>query len=295
MLQGPFANNKRLQFAASNSPPITRGETDQEAVRLLQSALVAAGTASLRQSLLPDGTFDGIYGGETVEAVKRFQEHKGIARDGVVGRQTLTLLAAEKPARPASPTIGTGSAAVPQSETPKTLGPSSLQMPTAATMYREYQKFVPLKGHICQQKDTIKSQCAIRMSFALMRSDIGFKFDYSKIQYTHKSHKHCGLTAEDFVEHNASATRLFAYLKTLWTFQKYPRQGSAGQSGQKIMDSIARSPGLIYFQNFHIDYWDGEKIMNEKLNYNAKAEPTKSLNYFIHQKVGEVWFLPISS
>ena len=88
-----FASSERLQRAAENAPAMRRGEKDSEAVRILQQALIGVGVATMRRSLRPDGSLDGLYGSETVKAVRRFQEKAGLAAkgkgDGITGRNTL--------------------------------------------------------------------------------------------------------------------------------------------------------------------------------------------------------------
>lgn len=54
-------------------------------VRKVQQALVNVG-------FLPEDKIDGFYGPGTSEAVKKFQEKRGLAADGVVGSQTMKAL-----------------------------------------------------------------------------------------------------------------------------------------------------------------------------------------------------------
>lgn len=91
-----FAGNARLDAAARNSPAMRRGEGNAEAVRRLQGALVQVGFRMPR-STRPDGTFDGVYGGETVEIVQQFQLREGLVdafgrADGIAGKMTLERL-----------------------------------------------------------------------------------------------------------------------------------------------------------------------------------------------------------
>jgi peptidoglycan hydrolase-like protein with peptidoglycan-binding domain len=58
-------------------PVLSKGSTDP-AVRDLQAALQALGQ--------DPGPIDGIFGGKTESAVKKFQQQRGIAVDGIVGR-----------------------------------------------------------------------------------------------------------------------------------------------------------------------------------------------------------------
>ncbi len=128
MLQSQlFAQNARLNQAFTNSPPMRRGERDTAAVALLQQALRDLNIATMRRSINADGTFDGVYAGETVEAVRKFQEDNGMTNgrrhgDGVVGSDTLGALdflaaaAGLTPVAPAPP-----SSVAPSVETQSTL------------------------------------------------------------------------------------------------------------------------------------------------------------------------------
>jgi peptidoglycan hydrolase-like protein with peptidoglycan-binding domain len=56
-----------------------------EDVRKVQQALVNAGFLKAQE-------VDGFYGPSTKAAVEKFQENKGLAKDGAVGPQTRRLL-----------------------------------------------------------------------------------------------------------------------------------------------------------------------------------------------------------
>lgn len=99
-----FAGNARLDAASRNSPAMHRGEGNAEAVRRLQGALVQVGFRMPR-STRPDGTFDGVYGGETVEVVQQFQLREGLVDafgrgDGIAGKMTLERLDSQLNAPP---------------------------------------------------------------------------------------------------------------------------------------------------------------------------------------------------
>lgn len=76
----------RLQQASENAPALSYGETGP-AVRHLQEALEDLGHP-LPKSFKADD-WDGIFGPETLQGLKSFQKHQGLAVDGVAGRQTL--------------------------------------------------------------------------------------------------------------------------------------------------------------------------------------------------------------
>ena len=290
MLTNPlFANHPRFVRAAENAPPMRRGEPDSAAVRILQNALIGVGVATMRRSIRPDGTLDGDYGTETVQAVRRFQRKVGLVDntgqgDGVVGRETLRALDAEAPHRlvpvtvtpPAAAPTGAGTP-TPRAETPQTTVTTAIRLPTPATMLREYQRFRDVRGLPCGQD--IRNQCAIRMSVALMRADVGFFFDRTQIRFTHSAtNSRCGTG----VEHNASASRLFNYLRDIWRFQHYDKGGPHGMSAERIEAAVSGRCGIIYFENCfrggpgvggdHIDYWDGAMTMNDRMNYNGPGE-----------------------
>ena len=80
-----FQPHTRLISAAQNAPPMRRGERGN-AVRVLQQALVDLG-ARMPGSFRA-GDFDGIFGSETETVLRSFQSQRGLAADGVAGRQT---------------------------------------------------------------------------------------------------------------------------------------------------------------------------------------------------------------
>ena len=97
-----FAGNQRVQSAARNEPPMRMGERD-EAVAILQQALVDLGypmpvtTANNREPP------DAIYGSETRKTVWQFQRDHNLSKDGVAGHDTfhkLDELFAKKPTTP---------------------------------------------------------------------------------------------------------------------------------------------------------------------------------------------------
>ena len=73
-----FIANDRIRRAAVNSPPMSRGEPDRDAVKIMQQALLSVGAATLNRSFT-NGEPDGIYGTETIEALRR--PDAGDARD----------------------------------------------------------------------------------------------------------------------------------------------------------------------------------------------------------------------
>lgn len=296
-----FASNLRLQNAAQNAPAMRRGEQDHVAVAILQNALIGVNAGTFRRSLLSDGSLDGDYGGETAAAVARFQEMTGLASggrkgDGIAGRNTLEKLDEAAPRTAVANGISTNNGVVVRAENSRTLGPVAGTLPNASDLRHEYGKFREVNGKPCNQ--SISNQCAVRMSVALMRCDIGFHFDRTKIEYTHSD---CGAGAE----HNASASRLFNYLKTIWTFQKYSKVGTTAQTAGQIMMAVSGRSGIIYFEDCfersngtagdHIDYWNGSCVMNDLLNYNGpgEREPEDNLrsNRWFRKAARNIWFL----
>ena len=107
--------------------------------------------------------------------------------------------------------------------------------------------------------------------------------------------------------HDASASRVFKHLQTIWTFQHFTKSGSGSKSGSEIHASVKGKKGIIYWENCfsggasvggdHIDYWDGELMMNDRLNYNGPGERTpgqvNDSGRFFHSMKKQCWFLPI--
>lgn len=281
-----FQGNTRLMRAAENAPAMRRGEGDEEAVRILQQALIAVEAGTLRRSIRSDGTLDGDYGGETVRAVQKFQEVQSIAGrngrgDGIAGRDTWAKLDQCAPRHPVTLNLTpNGPAVTPPAETATTVEQrnGTIGMPTATALRREYGKFVECGGKPCGQN--IVHQCAVRMSVALGRCGIGFHMHESDARFTHKAtNRHCGGTG---VAHNASSSRLFRYLSRIWNFENYSIRGHNAKTPDEIYAAIGTRKGIIYWENCfsggegvggdHIDYWDGEMMMNDRLNYNAPGE-----------------------
>jgi peptidoglycan hydrolase-like protein with peptidoglycan-binding domain len=93
MLQTPrFNQNSRLAEASTNSNrPLAQGERG-EAVAIVQLALFDLG---YKLSVTTDGGHklpDGVFGPETLEATRDFQQTNGLDVDGLAGPQTLGML-----------------------------------------------------------------------------------------------------------------------------------------------------------------------------------------------------------
>lgn len=84
-----LAGDPTLEAAFDNDPPLRAGDSG-EPVKKIQRGLMDDGHVMPR-STGPGGP-DGIYGSETVRAVRAFQRRHGLDVDGVVGRQTLGKL-----------------------------------------------------------------------------------------------------------------------------------------------------------------------------------------------------------
>jgi hypothetical protein len=291
-----FSANARIRNAAVNSPPMRRGEQDSDAVRILQSALSAAGSGRLARSRRPGGAFDGVYGGETMRAVEIFQRMRRNSGhpcevDGVAGEQTWAALDAVTPRPIPSSTmlvVSGSEAEVPPAETRETVETRAApELPSAAAMaatYRTYQRgnpgYADRPGMPCHQP--VMNQCAVRMSIALGVNSRNFVLTSGNARHTHSAgNSACRLAPQHRYPHNAGAQRLYDYLSTLWTFTSYRRQGALAISAAAAESAVGIGPGLIFFQDCgrvgnpdgdHIDYWDGTHAMNDLLRYNAPGE-----------------------
>ncbi len=316
MLQSQlFAQNARLNQAFTNSPPMRRGERDTAAVALLQQALRDLNIATMRRSINADGTFDGVYAGETVEAVRKFQEDNGMTNgrrhgDGVVGSDTLGALdflaaaAGLTPVAPAPP-----SSVAPSVETQSTLPVGDPRIPNAARMRQEYDRFVDSGGKPCNARRAdgpITNQCAIRLSIALGRADIGFHMRAAEgvTLYVHRAgSRNCGGHIE--VPHDARAQRIYNHISSFWNFTTY--RLNRRQTGADVYDIVSGTPGIVFFDNLrgsratataggdHIDFFDGTRIMNDELNYAAPGEPRgRNPNTTFADTRTAIYFLPIN-
>lgn len=86
-----FKNNKRLEAAADNFPPLRYGETGNP-IALFQAGLLQMGYKMPISTRKLKGAPDGIYGDETFATVKKFQGDQKIKIDGIAGKQTITRL-----------------------------------------------------------------------------------------------------------------------------------------------------------------------------------------------------------
>ena len=299
MLQSQlFSHNARLNQAATNSPPMRRGERDTAAVALLQQALRDLRIASMRRSVNADGTFDGDYARETFEAVRKFQEDNGMTNrrghgDGIVGRNTLGALDVMAAAQGLTPATPLPPASVtPAVETQSTLPVGNPRIPSAARLRQEYGRFVDSGGLPCNATRSTESggttnitnQCAIRLSIALGRADIGFHMRAAPgvTLFVHRAgSQNCGGHIE--VPHDARAQRLYNHISSFWNFTTY--RINERQSGADVYNRVNGMPGIVFFDDLrgstatataggdHIDYFDGTRIMNDELNYSAPGEP----------------------
>ena len=91
-----FRWNSRLQEAEQNNPWMKRGESGH-AVRLIQQSMIDLGIDSMTNSTQRFGTVDGIFGGETKSAIKKYQRSKTLSDDGIVGQNTMQALDTDLP------------------------------------------------------------------------------------------------------------------------------------------------------------------------------------------------------
>ena len=293
-----FSQNARLNQAATNSPPMRRGERDSAAVALLQQALRDLGIATMRRSINANGTFDGDYAGETFAAVRKFQEDNGMTNsrghgDGIVGENTLRTLDRMAATQGLIPvTALPPSKVTPSVETQSTLPAGNPRIPSAARLRQEYGRFIASRGAPCNATRStenggtthIRNQCAIRLSIALGRADIGFHMRAAQgvTLLVHRADSpNCGGHIE--VPHDARAQRLYDHISSFWTFITY--RINEQLSGTDVYNLVSGTPGIVFFDDLrgstanataggdHIDFFNGTRIMNDELNYAAPGEP----------------------
>ena len=95
-----FRGNRRLALAADNNPPLTLGETGH-AVALVQAALITLKYKLPVSIAKMHGAPDGVFGDETIAAIRQFQTDKKLKPDGIAGHKTIAALDALLP--PAGP------------------------------------------------------------------------------------------------------------------------------------------------------------------------------------------------
>lgn len=91
LLSKRLAIFQHLQSAANNQPVIKFGETGP-AVQALQLAFISLNFPMPRSTRQYSREPDGIFGSETFATVKAFQAQHALAMDGIVGRQTMSML-----------------------------------------------------------------------------------------------------------------------------------------------------------------------------------------------------------
>ncbi|MBQ9253087.1 MAG: PT domain-containing protein [Clostridia bacterium] len=103
---------------------LTQGDKGEE-VKRLQERLIEMG-------YLPEGAADGAYGGQTRNAVRRFQYYNGLTVDGIAGRATQTNLFENPDAAP-YPGEETATPEVTETPVPETAAPTAepTEAPTA--------------------------------------------------------------------------------------------------------------------------------------------------------------------
>lgn len=74
-----------------------RRPENSHGVRLIQQAMIDLGISPMTNSVRKHGTVDGIYGTETINAVKKYQRSKPLGDDGVVGQKTMRALDSDLP------------------------------------------------------------------------------------------------------------------------------------------------------------------------------------------------------
>lgn len=82
-VDGIVGRNTWSSLLSSNTKTIRLGSRGAS-VRYLQQQLLS--------KLYPVGTIDGVFGNNTLQAVRQFQQENGLAVDGIVGRNTWALL-----------------------------------------------------------------------------------------------------------------------------------------------------------------------------------------------------------
>jgi hypothetical protein len=318
MLTHPaFHPHTRIINAAQNAPAMRRGEADTEAVRLLQRGLLACSASRFARSRAADGGLDGIYGGETVAAVRTFQRRAGQRGhpcdvDGIAGKQTWSALDTLAPRPLPEVSLQTSAGPVPPAESPATTAGGTLHLPSAAQMEEAYRSFcafagAPRPGRPCSRPAT-KHQCAVRMCVALAKTVDGWHLDRTRLSLVHS-----GSTCGDGYDHIASSATLADYIKSFWTPQVFRFTGRGGSGArQQALAAMRDTPGLVWFEDCftrtgqtqkrgdHIDYWDGTHIMNDKLQFNEGDEASgldpqvRNSHHWILSKTDTgLWFWPL--
>jgi peptidoglycan hydrolase-like protein with peptidoglycan-binding domain len=117
-----------MEKAADSKPPLAAGETSH-GVALLQAGLITLKYKLPRSTTKKHGAPDGIFGEETLAAVRSFQSDQKLVIDGIAGKQTIRRLDSLLPtAPPAFPVKPPKPNPVPPAPAPS---PAALKMPVS--------------------------------------------------------------------------------------------------------------------------------------------------------------------
>lgn len=272
---------------------MTRGETDGDAVVILQRALLSVGAGTFNRSTR-GGQPDGEFGTETVQAVRQFQNEHGLGdgrghANGIAGRSFWHEMDTHAPHDLGIPPLPPGAQ---RPETPATARPPVRpRLPTPEAMERIYRSFrdLPLgrRGKPCALP--ITNQCGVRMSVALMRCNIGWHYPgphFEGNSMLHNTPDACGTE----IQHTPDLFGVMNQAADFWQCQDFhlnPERRGRHQTLNDVRQHIDGRPGIILFSHMtplgervgvgrrnhrHIDYWNGRWIMNDLLNYNAANE-----------------------
>ena len=89
-------------MAVNSKPPLSRGESGH-GVSLLQAALITLNYKLPGSTTKKHGAPDGIFGDETLSAVRSFQADQKLVIDGIAGKSTISRLDSLLPAAPPAP------------------------------------------------------------------------------------------------------------------------------------------------------------------------------------------------
>ena len=308
-----FASNDRLQRAARNSPPLRRGDKGP-AVALLQQGLVGIGHR-LARSTGADGTMDGKFGGETVDAIKAFQRAENLVNargrgDGVAGDETLHHLdsaLARAPGGGRAPALVTPTGPVPQPADPAATVPDQfdIALVTGAGLLGGYQAIADgvhgglpcRRGRDGNGGVIVSNQCAVRLSLALAACRAGFDFGRGNVELLHSGRGNCGGIAP----HITGSRELADYLSSIgFQFTVTEKGRNDAAEGRRLHQRYRGSHGIAFFDALsvggdsagnHIDYVRQGVCMNEHFAFAARGEPGTTERYF--RQCGDVWFCAV--
>jgi len=167
-----------------------------------------------------------------------------------------------------------------------------VESPSFNNMKQAYEDYLTTGKAPCKQK-SIKNQCAVRMSIALVRC--GFSLDaFPNQKRIHFGRSTCQLA----LPHIVGAHELARYLKTIWGVTNSYKDANC----KNALTDLEGRKGIIYFNDVfirangskgdHIDLWDGQYFYNYHLSITVGGNAGYNIKKMF-RKANKIWFFEL--